>query len=1811
MSLASSWTPDMPWVTVTVTQPGTLTVKVFGVAYDPPEHLQPLTRGLFGLLMDHLYDRFQQPFPVELIETDGARTTDIIDLSNTTPPASGDGWTYLGGTDGVYTILNGASVTVINSNTGSQRRLAVAANAKVTITLNNASITTGLGSGQSALLLNTNADVTLVLADGSTNTLTGSSGNAAIQTTNASLTINSVDKNAALNVTGINGGAGIGGSYWGAGGNITINGGTITADSNGAAGIGGGGGGAGGNITINGGTVNATGSGNPNMGGGAGVGGGSQGAGGTISIHGGAINASSSFGGSGIGGGWQAAAGVINISGGTVLATGGSSSAAGIGGGGCGSAGNSITVSGNANVTATGGDGGSFCGGGGAGIGSGGTYATTPIDAGTISITTTGTVSATGGASYSPGGSDTYTAGENIGKGGYKLVLIPTHTITASASAGGSIAPSGSVTVSDGASVTFTIAANSGYSITQVLVDGTNNAAAVTSGSYAFTNVTADHTIAATFTNSSGGTGSGSGTAADPYIITTAAQLDAARNDLGAYYKLGNDIDLSDYLCNPATSGCPATGGPGYNNGAGWNPIGNSSPGFTGNFDGARYKITGLWINRSSANYVGLFGYISANTVITNLGVEIVDAGVTGSGAVGGLVGSQNGGAITNSYVTGNVTGSTEVGGLVGYQAGNITSSYATSNVTSTVNHVGGLVGYQISGSTTDSYATGNVTYIGTGPIVYVGGLVGYHGGGSIANSYAADSINSGVPSSVGGLVGYHGGGTAITASFFDMDATGQTNGVGAGYGSVAGITGKTTPEMQTQSTFTTAGWDFTNIWTMPQPDGTGYPLLAWQAPATGGAITTVAITVTAPVTGAAPNPVAGNTVNFTAGPVNWTPAGSTFAANTQYTATVTLTAGSYYAFAQPLTSATINGQPASVSNNTGSTVTLSYTFPATTHAPTNAAPIITTPQTGATVGTSVVNVSGSADPGASVQVYVDGTPAGTPVTVAAGGNFSVTVDLGSEGTHTLTAKASVAGITGPQSNQVSITLVIGAPTIIITSPAEGASLAANTLISASVTDLTGIAQVQFLANDQLIGTSTNAPWSVTWAVTAVPDGPYTLKAIATNTAGKTAQATRTVQVQKNPAAPTAPPPPYSTQGVTATPSLSWGESPIQIQGQAIDTSGQPAPGATFTMILRVQGAERRITLQTDTSGQFNYTFYPQASDAGTYQIYVVAPGVTPAATEAPQASFTINRLTVNTSQYTLNALRGIPAAVPLQVTASPGSGATNVHWEILPADQPSGSLPPGITLDLGQPANIPAGTTAPLNVTFTGSTGTGAGGTIILTLMAQESGSAARAKLRIDYRLYDAQPGLTPNPATLQLGVQQNQRVSGAITITNKGLAPAQNVTVALQARGGGQAPAWAHLESAPAIGALDVGQSNIIQISAQPGTDVQDGYYQLELKVTASNDPGGTVPVTIAVAQAGQGGIDFKLVDIYTGTLNEQGQPIQGLQGARIVLQNDALTGTIYTATSDDQGIAHFTNLPPGNYTWRASAPNHMDAGGRTTVYANLTASERVFLDYQLISIQFSVTETTIQDVYDIVLTATFQTQVPAPVVLIEPLSVNLPDMQQGEQITGQFTVTNYGLVRADNLRIALPASDDNYGYEFFGTLPTQLQAKQRITIPYRITARQALNKSLTVNLTPQKQIEQIPGVKNQPGVQVQNAIRDFLGKGDTSGLDPSTPQAVQIRAAKAATCSSYQTQICESHDYDCAAGDNRQGASCASISRVTGSCSNEIVIPGDTVTGPRRPGGEGGGWGGGGGGGTPIGLAPSCTPPCPDCEKGGGSR
>jgi len=95
--------------------------------------------------------------------------------------------------------------------------------------------------------------------------------------------------------------------------------------------------------------------------------------------------------------------------------------------------------------------------------------------------------------------------------------------------------------------------------------------------------------------------------------------------------------------------------------------------------------------------------------------------------------------------------------------------------------------------------------------------------------------------------------------------------------------------------------------------------------------ITNVSITIVVPVTDMVPSTTASinGMSNFTASAVTWSPTDNPFQDGKVYTSTVTLTAENGYTF-NGLTAAVINEQNASVSNNNGKTVTLSYNFPIT-----------------------------------------------------------------------------------------------------------------------------------------------------------------------------------------------------------------------------------------------------------------------------------------------------------------------------------------------------------------------------------------------------------------------------------------------------------------------------------------------------------------------------------------------------------------------------------------------------------------------------------------------------------------------------------------------------------------------------------------------------------------------------------------------------------------------------------------------------------------------------------------------------------------
>ena len=121
-------------------------------------------------------------------------------------------------------------------------------------------------------------------------------------------------------------------------------------------------------------------------------------------------------------------------------------------------------------------------------------------------------------------------------------------------------------------------------------------------------------------------------------VIQNVEQLQAMRDNLAANYLLGNHIDAS------ATTS--------WNGGAGFVPVGDGANRYAGSFDGLGHTLSNLTIDRSSTDYVGLFGATGSGSVIRDIG--LVGGSISGRDHVGGLVGV-NSGIISNAYATGSV----------------------------------------------------------------------------------------------------------------------------------------------------------------------------------------------------------------------------------------------------------------------------------------------------------------------------------------------------------------------------------------------------------------------------------------------------------------------------------------------------------------------------------------------------------------------------------------------------------------------------------------------------------------------------------------------------------------------------------------------------------------------------------------------------------------------------------------------------------------------------------------------------------------------------------------------------------------------------------------------------------------------------------------------------------------------------------------------------------------------------------------------------------------------------------------------------
>lgn len=238
----------------------------------------------------------------------------------------------------------------------------------------------------------------------------------------------------------------------------------------------------------------------------------------------------------------------------------------------------------------------------------------------------------------------------------------------------------------------------------------------------------------------------GSGTAADPYQISTAEDLALMAQNVNAgdadyvsaYYILTNNIDLS---------------------GSEWTPIGTETNPFKGTFDGKNHTVSG--IKTGYGNDHGFFGYADG-AVIKNVGV--INADIKGSKNVGGICGYSKYDAnsqktsIENCYFTGKVSGTGGVGGICGDGYVTIDNCYNLGEVSGN-GEIGGICGAsKLNSSVRNCYNMGNVI----GMLSDIGGICGISMG-EIKKCYNTGVI-SGREYNVGGICGSDGSEGSINA---------------------------------------------------------------------------------------------------------------------------------------------------------------------------------------------------------------------------------------------------------------------------------------------------------------------------------------------------------------------------------------------------------------------------------------------------------------------------------------------------------------------------------------------------------------------------------------------------------------------------------------------------------------------------------------------------------------------------------------------------------------------------------------------------------------------------------------------------------------------------------------------------------------------------------------------------------------------------------------------------------------------------------------------------------------------------------------
>ncbi|VDI49478.1 Hypothetical predicted protein [Mytilus galloprovincialis] len=262
-----------------------------------------------------------------------------------------------------------------------------------------------------------------------------------------------------------------------------------------------------------------------------------------------------------------------------------------------------------------------------------------------------------------------------------------------------------------------------------------------------------------------------------------------------------------------------------------------------------------------------------------------------------------------------------------------------------------------------------------------------------------------------------------------------------------------------------------------------------------------------------------------------------------------------------------------------------------------------------------------------------------------------------------------------------------------------------------------------------------------------------------------------------------------------------------------------------------------------------------------------------------------------------------------------------------------------------------------------------------------------------------------------------------------------------------------------------ITISPNEVAMMSLVVTTGLNDGLGEMSGTIVLNTDlTAASLSYRFYITSLSKLNLTISVKDEYTYFAS--GAPL--VSGAEVRLINPRRQYSEKRYTTNETGFVVFEDIHEDQYTLYAQAEGHSSYSAVILASPDSDTQE-VFLERIAVKYTWTVTPTTVQDKYVIALESTFETQVPMPVVTVDPAKVNTIPYELGEEDTMEFTITNHGLIRADDVRFALPLNhlylNFNMTVDEIGSVPANTTIKVSILVTLKNTRKKRSSASASV--------------------------------------------------------------------------------------------------------------------------------------------------